>query len=429
MAGYHKQGLGELQYDYLQSLIKTHNAKLVIIESKFKENISKVMSYIKENYIAELESQIKLRDKYIDKIEIARKIKSEENSKKLKSVEDLKKEYANKLPIISNKTVDKINKNLRNSFLDKNLPPISSNIPKDEAMNLANNVNSILSEVRMMSHNLSKLEMNQLHNHIKQDRIKRKADFLNLKDNQREKLVQIRNFSNAIRVNNKISLVSNNNMINTTNQQAEVNNNSAHIITPHINTTNIENNLNKENNEKSDNKDGSKSHIHEKVILEHKAKIKKLKVNEITNFIPIRKLNDSVSDKSSNRSQLPSGEHSGIAESEITEIPKHNNFAEALSNIQKYTVSDDEGVRASKRNIHDLKEIRRRIKEESTSPKLSKELNLQLARLDRITSSKRIDIPNIKDNEYSSNNKKREGSLFNNDKAKLKNLKKTPFKI
>jgi len=429
MVNYEKMGIRDLQMDYLQSLLKIHNAKLVIIESKFRENIGKVMNFIKEEYIAELENQIKIRDRFLERKEMLISIKEDEDSKRLKTVDDLKKEFANRLPMISNRTNEKSSKNLKNPYLERNLPPISSNnnnnIPKEDAINIAN-VNSILSEVRMMSHHISKLEMNQVHNHIKQDRIKRKADFLNLKENQKEKLVQIRNFSNAIRVNNKINLVSNNNVINTSNQAANINNNSAHNISAHITTNNTYNTINRENDDKVRPPIPEKLHT----ILEHKEKIKKLKINEIQNFTPIRKINDSISDKSSSRSQRPSVENSRIYEVSSLQAPKHNNYSENPHNFHKHNVSDDEGLRTSKRNIYNLKEIRRLIKEESTSPKMMKDLNVQLARLDRITSSKRIEIPVIKqDNEPSSNNKKREGSLYNNDKAKLKNIKKIPFKI
>lgn len=433
MANYSRSGIRDLQYDYLLSMIKTHNVKLLLTESKFKENIGKVMNYIKDNYIVELENQIRVRDKLMEIGQVMNKLQEDKDElKNFKSIEDLKRDYANKLPMIPTKPVEKVSKNLRNSFIDKNLPPISSNVnqQKDDEINLAN-VNSILSEVRQMSNNISKLEMNQLHTQIKQDRIKRKTDFLNLKENQRGKLVQIRNYSNAIRLNNKISLLTNPSLHN---QAVNVNNISAHNLSSHFTNNNTGGNLKEDNSNKAINAEKENEieiprskYASERVnsMLEHK--IKNLKVNEITNFTPIHKLNDSASEKS-NRSQVPSGDNSRINEVEVLNIPKHNNYSDmSRDNNNKYTVSDDEGVRNSKRNFYNLKEMRRIAKQESESPKLSKDLNVQLARLERIASCKKVDIPiNKVESDYAS--KKRESSLLQNDKTKLKNFKKIPFK-
>jgi hypothetical protein len=187
MNNFYKMGIKDFYFEYLQSIMKAHNAKLFIIENKFKEKFNNAINIMKENYISELENQVRLRDTILSKQNIR-----VEEEQKLKSIEQLKNEYSCKLPLILPVRGDNNSNNglsnyhsTRNMLLNNNLPPIN-----------ISNINSILSDVRNINNNISKIEKEAARKD--QSRTKNKENQLNgIKDPNR--VYQARNYSQNVR--------------------------------------------------------------------------------------------------------------------------------------------------------------------------------------------------------------------------------------
>lgn len=125
---YLKNGVKDFYFEYLKSLVKSHNLKMYIIDNKIKDKYNYSVIEVKEDYIVNLENQLKFRDDIFKAKNIS--LESDE-SEKLKSVEQLKKEYTIKLPpiFVSNK-----NKNLNifnsNSVIHKKEYEFNENYDK-----------------------------------------------------------------------------------------------------------------------------------------------------------------------------------------------------------------------------------------------------------------------------------------------------------
>ncbi len=99
---YIKYGIKDFYFEYLKSLVKSHNLKMYIIDNKIKDKLNNSVIEVKEDYISNLENQLRFRDEIFK----AKNITMEpEEFEKLKSLEQLKNEYVIKLPpiVISNK--------------------------------------------------------------------------------------------------------------------------------------------------------------------------------------------------------------------------------------------------------------------------------------------------------------------------------------
>ena len=266
MNNYFKLGIKDFYFEYLQSLLKTHMSKLFILENKFKEKYDLAVASVKEGYIQELENQLRLRDEIIKKqnydsnnnynnsegldeegsVNINNNNSSRNvnlNNIKLKSIDQLKSEYSNKLPIIPLSSKKKMSsKKLMNEGISKigNLPPIGG-------VASLGNINSILNDVKIMSNNinnnLNKIEKeSNSNNHNsnygvgKKDKNKLRAEVIN---NNVNRLNQARNYSQGIRNaylnNNKES----NNLIKNNNPNV---NDISHLITNANNVSNLNNN-------------------------------------------------------------------------------------------------------------------------------------------------------------------------------------------
>ena len=118
---YAKNGIKDYQFEYLKSLIKAHNFKFYVTESKEKDKLSTNLLEIKEDYIKKLEKQVRLRDEIMNKNNL--EIVFEENEE-IKSLENIKKEYSNKLPPIVSKNKSYLNlsniKSVENNENEKN---------------------------------------------------------------------------------------------------------------------------------------------------------------------------------------------------------------------------------------------------------------------------------------------------------------------
>lgn len=149
MHTYNKNGIKDFHYEYLQSIIKAHNLKIFIIENRFKEKFNYVISEVKENYISVLEGQLKIRDDLIKNQHVALPA---DDSDKFKSLDQIKNEFSNKLPLILNHKIVKD----PNASLDLNFSSISSNnLPP-----INRNVNNLLSEIKSVNTNISRIDNN-----------------------------------------------------------------------------------------------------------------------------------------------------------------------------------------------------------------------------------------------------------------------------
>lgn len=121
---YQKNGIKDYQYEYLRSLIKSQNLKFYINEFKEKDKFNCNLLDVKEDYINLLENQVKIRDDVIIKNNLD--IVFEENDE-IKTLDYIKKEYANKLPPIIARNKSNVNisglvnrKSIENNEIDKN---------------------------------------------------------------------------------------------------------------------------------------------------------------------------------------------------------------------------------------------------------------------------------------------------------------------
>lgn len=103
---YAKNGIKDYQFEYLKSLVKNQNFKYYITESKEKDKLNASLLDVKEDYISLLENQLKLRDEVITKNNLETVF--EENDE-IKTLENLRKEYANKLPPIISRSKNQMN--------------------------------------------------------------------------------------------------------------------------------------------------------------------------------------------------------------------------------------------------------------------------------------------------------------------------------
>jgi len=108
---YIKNGIKDFYFEYLKSILKSHNLKLYIIDNKFKEKFNFSLIEAKEDYISNLENQLKFRDDIFKSKNI---LMIPEEAQKLKSLEQMKKEYTIRLPSVLNLSKNK-NLNVFNS--------------------------------------------------------------------------------------------------------------------------------------------------------------------------------------------------------------------------------------------------------------------------------------------------------------------------
>ena len=95
LTNYIKNNFDENQMDYLKSIVKTAQQRIIIIDNKYLNNLTKAKFDIKDEYISQLENQLKIRDEYF----LNQKINIYQNSK-FKSLDELQNEYSKKNPII-----------------------------------------------------------------------------------------------------------------------------------------------------------------------------------------------------------------------------------------------------------------------------------------------------------------------------------------
>ena len=108
---YFKNGIKDFYFEYLKSMVKSHNLKIYIIDNKFKDKYNNSVIEVKEDYIVNLENQLKYRDEIIQNKNVTMQ---PEESEKLKTLDQLKKEYSINLPPIMNFNKNK-NINIFNS--------------------------------------------------------------------------------------------------------------------------------------------------------------------------------------------------------------------------------------------------------------------------------------------------------------------------
>ena len=105
-----KSEISELQKDFLTLIMKNSSYKIQMLDNKYNNMINSSRNDIKDDYILELENQIKYRDEIISQNQID--ITSSNNN--IKSLEKLKQDYSRKNPA-----------NLTGG-LRKTLPPVSA---------------------------------------------------------------------------------------------------------------------------------------------------------------------------------------------------------------------------------------------------------------------------------------------------------------
>ena len=74
---YTKNNFDEDQMDYLKSIVKSTQKRIIIIDNKYMNNLTKAKFDIKDEYISQLENQLKIRDEYF----VNQKINIFQNSK------------------------------------------------------------------------------------------------------------------------------------------------------------------------------------------------------------------------------------------------------------------------------------------------------------------------------------------------------------
>ena len=188
---YFKNGIKDFHYEYLKSLIKAHDLKIFIVENRFKEKFNYVIGEVKENYITILEDQLNIRDNLIKKQNVE---KSSEDAEKLKSLEQLKNEFSNRLPIILNKKLAKdtnITLDLNYSNLSTNyLPPINKH-----------NIYSVLGDLKNVNINSSRVDLGKRINQINKIKSDYNSNLGKLEKENKNKFT--RNYSQGVRILNK----------------------------------------------------------------------------------------------------------------------------------------------------------------------------------------------------------------------------------
>jgi hypothetical protein len=483
MNNYFKLGIKDFYFEYLQSILKAHNAKIYIIENKYKEKFNAALASVKECYINELENQVRLRDEIIKKQGL---LIEEESCGRIKSVEQLKNEYSLKLPIIP------INPSIRessnSSFNNVNSKNILTNLPKIAGLssqpptlhhhyssnNVTNNINAIISEVKGVSSNISKIEMNNLHNQIlKRDKSKLKSDFLigggnnhnyyhsntgnyasnNSNSNQgakESKISQIRNYSQGVR-NANLNIVGGQNNLNIQNNLNQLNHQNSYQST-NINSAipggeKILNNINNIQNLSNNNLNTGYQNPYSQNRNHSKNNSAKPKSNTNSNQknINIKKTiinkDNSHSDKSGNVSHNGNISEQEQDDSDVLDLDNQQN-QNNINNINNISDEDIAMKNYRKRNNHfkdfkdPFKENRKNLyyfnsKDESPSYMSPYRKDLPIGRVP----NRREDNSNNKINnwnDYQPQIKKKELNVYLNEKhgkVKLGVQKKTPFKI
>ena len=127
--------------DYLKSIVKTAQQRIIIIDNKYLNNLTKAKFDIKDEYISQLENQLKIRDEYF----LNQKINIYQNSK-FKSLDELQNEYSTKNPIIksysNNQILPPINYSssqnysfINNKYSNPQLKKIKNIISKRKSLN------------------------------------------------------------------------------------------------------------------------------------------------------------------------------------------------------------------------------------------------------------------------------------------------------
>ena len=130
-----KSECSELQKDLLTMIMKNSSYKIQMLDNKYNNMLNLSQINMKDNYIAELENQIKYRDEIISQNQI-----DISNNYNIKNLAKLKEEFANKNPVSSTNGFRKSlpplssTRNSINLDLNKNIPPIN---------NKSNNLNTI----------------------------------------------------------------------------------------------------------------------------------------------------------------------------------------------------------------------------------------------------------------------------------------------
>lgn len=427
MNNFYKMGIKEFHFEYLQSILKAHVLKLSLVENKFKEKFSVALASIKESYIAELENQVKLRDAIIRRQGLnLNAFEHEESSRgKIKSIEQLKSEYSNKLPIIprNNREIKEVHGNYGLNNMNiisgiNNLPPISGkdnssnniekiqkdifNTPHHNNSNnqITNNINAILSDLKIVNSNLNKIEMNQAHN-LKRDKSKLRNDFsgMNNKEIAKEKFNQARNYSQGIR---NLNGLKDNNYSNNCNIPPS---NNIYTLNQRVQLA----------------KNGSAKQI--KLNSNNGGNIKSLYNN---NIYEKKLIKDSNSEKSINYSNNISQDQEANQEnSDVIELVNNNSDEENINMNAKP---------ARKRNNH-FKEQRKSAltKDQVGSKEESPSYYVSPIKRDNVNGNyfsnknRREDSVNRFGNDYIPQFKKRDLNVY--QLGKLKNQKKMPFKI
>ena len=172
--------LSFFQKDYINYIIRHHKSRVANLDLKFKLFHLGSQSEKKDSFISLLESQIEIRDEIISFHNIKIEDLVQEMKQKYKSWEQIKKESFSHL-FISNNTSSANSRTSNTHDLSMQLPPLST------ANHNNATINSVLSELREMNHNL-----NQQFKNIQQ---KQNINKLSPK----EQKIFVRDFSNGIR--------------------------------------------------------------------------------------------------------------------------------------------------------------------------------------------------------------------------------------
>ena len=141
LTNYTKNNFDEHQMDYLKSIVKIAQQRIIIIDNKYMNNLTKAKFDIKDEYISQLENQLKIRDEYF----INQKINIYQNTR-FKSLDELQNEYSKKIPMIKNYSNNQIlppinystNQNysfLYNKYQNPKLKKIKNTISKVKSPN------------------------------------------------------------------------------------------------------------------------------------------------------------------------------------------------------------------------------------------------------------------------------------------------------
>jgi hypothetical protein len=371
---------------------------------------------MKENYITELENQIELRDEILAKLNEQLQSNFYEHEK-FKSIKQLKNEYCNKLPIINTKDhihSISINSNLpsskSNNNLNLNANPNNNELPPISISNL----NSIMTDMKNLNNNITKIEKENLANNRKDKSKIRSENYMtnpnnqNLKEAVKEKMNQVRNYSQGVRnlnmgrekdapIQGNISNANVNNLNNVFNivNNAAINTNN-NVGTPNNLLLNNKLNNRKNNSSKGIKKSNSKINLNLK------------KYDKDSNSEKSYVSNNSQEDNSDiidlDGAANNSGEENLNIPTHVNIIKKRNNhFKDRKSAMQKEE-SPISYVSPFKKEFPKFLQNYRR--DESGGNKINNELHFA--------------VPFTK---------KKDLNVFLNDKNKFKNQKKMPFKI